>query len=473
MPEGKTPAPNPYSPSFRHPTASNHTRIDDCISLSPRMADVLKAHRTQASVKRAVLCVRIITVRQRRTHEERHTLSRPLGDGFALARSQLGASQTNYLQTLSQAGPSFSQVTTDVAVELDPILVTTQAGLTQLYLEDRNRKDHMQLDAQLSPGDDTHIHMGEWRADALALDPKNDFEASFDTEIDEALGPPCSSNSPYHSSHLTLPQGIPQRFPLQQFQGQTDATLAIGWTQTRAQRERLNKYLCNLRHYVSFWATGALLWRLRAIFILLGLLASGDPMPMTLGTNFSQLSFKENFSLLVICPDCRMVTHLANFAPGNLKDTKFCLDLEWKTQWIVGVPILQKTGAYKGVWDGKVGQELMVHDGKRFFKECEDDKLRLGLTSSLDCMFWSAFPWACAQLHDGFRYRVDNIIMSSMTAGLKEPSAEELQYHLKFIVDELLHLYKHGILIKTLRFPQGCIVHIVCIALGCDTIQQP
>ncbi|KAF8591225.1 hypothetical protein K439DRAFT_1611528 [Ramaria rubella] len=65
----------------------------------------------------------------------------------------------------------------------------------QLDLEERNRKDHMELDAQLSPGDDTHIHMGEWHADMLALDPENDFEASFDTEIDEALGLPCSSNS--------------------------------------------------------------------------------------------------------------------------------------------------------------------------------------------------------------------------------------------------------------------------------------
>ena len=40
-----------------------------------------------------------------------------------------------------------------------------------------------------------------------------------------------------------------------------------------------------------------------------------------------------------------------------------------------------------------------------------------------------------------------------LTAGPNEPTADELQYQLKFLVDELCRLYSNGIRVKTPLFP--------------------
>lgn len=47
------------------------------------------------------------------------------------------------------------------------------------------------------------------------------------------------------------------------------------------------------------------------------------------------------------------------------------------------------------------------------------------------------------------------MLISTMTAGPTEPTAEQLQSQLKYIVDELRNLYDHGIIVVTPKFPGG------------------
>lgn len=42
-----------------------------------------------------------------------------------------------------------------------------------------------------------------------------------------------------------------------------------------------------------------------------------------------------------------------------------------------------------------------------------------------------------------------------MPPGPTEPTADQLQHHLKVVVDQLIILYEEGILIKTAEYPDG------------------
>jgi hypothetical protein len=62
------------------------------------------------------------------------------------------------------------------------------------------------------------------------------------------------------------------------------------------------------KHHVSFRACGIILWTLRSIFIVLGILTSHDHMPTTLGTTFMHLGLTDRFNLLIVCPKCRAIS---------------------------------------------------------------------------------------------------------------------------------------------------------------------
>lgn len=53
------------------------------------------------------------------------------------------------------------------------------------------------------------------------------------------------------------------------------------------------------------------------------------------------------------------------------------------------------------------------------------------------------------------RYRTENLILSGMPPGPKGPTADQLQPSLKIIVDDLIMLYKDGILVQTPEYPKG------------------
>jgi hypothetical protein len=50
---------------------------------------------------------------------------------------------------------------------------------------------------------------------------------------------------------------------------------------------------------------------------------------------------------------------------------------------------------------------------------------------------------------------VENLLIPLMMPGPNEPTADELQYEVELIVNQLVDLYKHGVVIKTPKFPKG------------------
>ncbi|KAF8583053.1 hypothetical protein K439DRAFT_1647373 [Ramaria rubella] len=133
--------------------------------------------------------------------------------------------------------------------------------------------------------------------------------------------------------------------------------------------------------------------------------------------------------------------------------------------------------------DGAIWQSVVGHDGKHFFAPCHDEELRIGVTSSLDWDYSPShssgvFSFTVMNLPTELKYQTENLLLATMTPGPCEPTAEELQNHLKFIVDDLLLLYDEGIIVQTPMFPQGFSsqlttllgrrVCIVCLAFICD-----
>ena len=47
------------------------------------------------------------------------------------------------------------------------------------------------------------------------------------------------------------------------------------------------------------------------------------------------------------------------------------------------------------------------------------------------------------------------MLVCTMTPGPTEPTAEQLQLHIKMLVDELLELFHNGIIVKTPGFKEG------------------
>ncbi|KAF8481366.1 hypothetical protein JB92DRAFT_3132926 [Gautieria morchelliformis] len=135
-------------------------------------------------------------------------------------------------------------------------------------------------------------------------------------------------------------------------------------------------------------------------------------------------------------------------------------------------------GTYKAIWHGNIWKTICDADGNLFFGPRKDDKLRIGVTCGLD---WYTVPGLPLRflpkslirrsfygLGKSAIYHVENMFIPTFTAGPTEPTANQLQHQVKFVVDELLQLYTHGVIIKTPWFPNGRLVRVVCIALICD-----
>ncbi|KAF8584211.1 hypothetical protein K439DRAFT_1616910 [Ramaria rubella] len=109
-------------------------------------------------------------------------------------------------------------------------------------------------------------------------------------------------------------------------------------------------------------------------------------------------------------------------------------------------------------WTG--WQSILGRDGEQFFAPCEDDELQIGVTSGLDCHSSGVFSFTVVNLVTELKYCTENLLLAMMMPGPHEPTAEDLQNHLKFIVDDLLLLYDEGVIVKTPMFPLACLAFI-------------
>lgn len=182
------------------------------------------------------------------------------------------------------------------------------------------------------------------------------------------------------------------------------------------------------KHHMSFRACSLILWSLRSIFVLLGLLASQDSMPTTLVTTFTHLGLSDRFSLLVICPSCRAVpgppsttftSQTDTVCPvcktpmysGIAASTEPPVRYHFKTiklKIIVPFASLKDLlteflsrsrmeenleawrlhpcpiGKYEAIWHGSLWKTILGSDGHPFFGERDDNELRIAGTCSLD-----------------------------------------------------------------------------------------
>ncbi|KAJ6540384.1 hypothetical protein B0H19DRAFT_1077796 [Mycena capillaripes] len=124
-------------------------------------------------------------------------------------------------------------------------------------------------------------------------------------------------------------------------------------------------------------------------------------------------------------------------------------------------------GESKTIQDGKVWNTIKGVDGEKFFFRpgCEDE-IRVGVTFSLGWFGRKTSNYGpshssgvmsfCIQnLLEAERYRAGNLILSGMPPGPHEATAEQLQHHLKIIVDDLIMLHEEGIIIKTPEYPNA------------------
>ncbi|KAI0366608.1 hypothetical protein BV20DRAFT_913843, partial [Pilatotrama ljubarskyi] len=133
-------------------------------------------------------------------------------------------------------------------------------------------------------------------------------------------------------------------------------------------------------------------------------------------------------------------------------------------------------GEYHSIQDGQVWKTIKGSDGELFFGPDRDrDELHIAVTFHVDWFTAAssafsasystgALSFSIPNLPPALRYRVHNLILSAMTAGPKEPDAEELQHWIELLVDDLLLLYHLGIFTPTPSRKQGrrCRVVVIC-----------
>ncbi|KAL4071542.1 hypothetical protein V8B97DRAFT_2023703 [Scleroderma yunnanense] len=102
---------------------------------------------------------------------------------------------------------------------------------------------------------------------------------------------------------------------------------------------------------------------------------------------------------------------------------------------------------YSDIFDGDICQtKLKAPDGSLFFANSPQDSCRLN-----------------GELQISITLGIDCILL-----GPKEQNPDEIQCFLRLIVSDLLHLWQHGIQVPTPSCPDGCLVHIVLVAVVCN-----
>ncbi|KAJ7039998.1 hypothetical protein C8F04DRAFT_948928, partial [Mycena alexandri] len=249
--------------------------------------------------------------------------------------------------------------------------------------------------------------------------------------------------------------------------------------------------LLHTRYHVTFEACRLILKCVSFIFAVLpGNLLANAPMPVTLTTVLARLKIKDRFTVYPVCYSCHKVfppslphdtfcpkCNVELFKPANrqlfeavdpsesLPSDSDPAELPSATRephLVSAVQVLsvaledffarpgmvsavsawkdqtQVDGELRSMQDAAVWKTMKGHNGNLFFFDhTADNEIRLGVTFSLDC------------------YRAENLILTGMLPGATEQTAEQLQNYLKLVVDDLVHLYEQGIVVKAPGHPNG------------------
>ncbi|OJT14070.1 hypothetical protein TRAPUB_9382, partial [Trametes pubescens] len=244
----------------------------------------------------------------------------------------------------------------------------------------------------------------------------------------------------------------------------------------------------NTHHRVTFRAVGLILFTVRAVFIGLGLITRDDTMPQTLTTALKHLHLTDKFHILIECTRCRRLFRpdinnyriqcfQCNIPLFNIS-TQPLLLRSWKGPPPTPIPktvaplclllvamlyLIAQPGleVHFDAWKTRPSpppavllftSHIIIH--------------RFTVAASVFSASYSsgAFSFSFPTLPPVLRYRVEYLILAALTDGPKEPDAEELQYWLEIIIDDLLMLYYLGIFGPTPSCKQGrrCRVVVIC-----------
>ncbi|OSD07052.1 hypothetical protein PYCCODRAFT_1359395 [Trametes coccinea BRFM310] len=274
-------------------------------------------------------------------------------------------------------------------------------------------------------------------------------------------------------------------------------------------------------HHVTFRAADLMLFALRAVFVTLRLIEPHDPMPQTLTTTLRRLDLQDRFHILVECPTCRRlyrpdlndartqcyVCKIPLFTDPSRLLTLRLLDrpppmpiprtvsplrlLSAVLAYLMGQPGIETywdawrtrtvppPGEFRSIQDGRRWQLLPGHDGRAFFGPHCCDELRIPVIFHVDWFSVASSPFAASYstgalsfslptLPPALRYRAENLILTALTAGPKEPDAEQLQNWMELIVDDLLMLYYLGIFAPTPSCVEGRRARVAVICTCTD-----
>ncbi|KZT22790.1 hypothetical protein NEOLEDRAFT_1070879, partial [Neolentinus lepideus HHB14362 ss-1] len=239
--------------------------------------------------------------------------------------------------------------------------------------------------------------------------------------------------------------------------------------------------------HVTYHACLLILFTMCCIFISMGAIEPDDLMPITYKSIIHGLALKDRFQIHLACTKCHCLfpanlppeakypgcniplfmcrnasilerlkgqapprppparavplSLLSSFLVDFLADENIeCICDQW-------IDLHHQPGKYQNMMDGQVPQTVKDHQKKPFFDPAsltQDSELELSLFSDL------LIDYMCH-----ISYQTKNLLIPLAIPGPKEPTGEQLQSYLKFIVDDLIKLYEEGICIKTAAHPEG------------------
>ncbi|THH06304.1 hypothetical protein EW145_g4181 [Phellinidium pouzarii] len=269
----------------------------------------------------------------------------------------------------------------------------------------------------------------------------------------------------------------------------------------------------NLRFHLPHRACNLILSVLRTVFLHLGLLSKTDQTALTLRTVFNSLGLQDPFIVLPMCLTCRRIFPMdspldlccdnCNLA---LFKSKACLQemftgSEEKDEEQTNIPHLRfpfhslsmqlpeflnregiedaldswraiehTQGEMRDIMDGRVWKTLKAADSSLFFDNSLDrsnpDELHIGVTLHFDGFGGErgrsapshssgVLSHCVANLPAHLKYQPGNLMLTGITPGPRELSADELQFVLEADIDDKIRLYKEGVVVQTPRYPNG------------------
>ncbi|KAJ7774305.1 hypothetical protein DFH07DRAFT_952551 [Mycena maculata] len=247
-------------------------------------------------------------------------------------------------------------------------------------------------------------------------------------------------------------------------------------------------YMVVLWLHSSFHLPSRACSALLAIFAL-AFKAAGTPIEpaihTTLPSVINQLGAEPSINILPVCPKCFEV-YISSVPKDSLCSEKPRPHLQFPTKLLaeqlatlLSLPGMEeeieksldraktsKSGKWTNIFDGKVCQELLTIDGRRFFfpskEEIAAGELRIGVTMGMD--------WSSAF---GIAHFMPDLVQPHQSSGASPgscpvPTPDQCQRFLCPLINELLWLWKDGVVISTPKYPQGRLIRVALVAVVCD-----